>query len=90
MSLAGHVSKKMLERYSHIRTRRKRAAIEALHASRPEYLAEGAQIGETSRRGQNLANSGIRVGLIAGSVMGPITTAKMRVRPAIKARIAIT
>lgn len=29
-SLAGHVSKRMLERYSHIRTHAKRAAIEAL------------------------------------------------------------
>jgi integrase len=35
-ALAGHVSKKMLERYSHIRTAAKKAAIEALDAYKVE------------------------------------------------------
>ena len=30
MSIAGHVSKRMLERYSHIRTEAKRAALDAI------------------------------------------------------------
>jgi len=40
-ALAGHVSKQMLERYSHIRTRAKEQAIATLHASRPQ-LSPGA------------------------------------------------
>jgi len=35
MALAGHVSKSMLARYSHIRSQAKQAAIEALEAARP-------------------------------------------------------
>ena len=45
MALAGHVSRKMLERYSHVRTKAKEAAIAALDLSRSESLAEGAQKG---------------------------------------------
>jgi len=45
MALAGHVSRKMLERYSHVRTKAKEAAIAALDVSRSESLAEGAQKG---------------------------------------------
>jgi integrase len=40
-SLAGHVSKRMLERYSHIRTEAKRAAIAELAAASAEW--EGLQ-----------------------------------------------
>jgi integrase len=40
-SLAGHVSKRMLERYSHIRTEAKRAAIADLAATSAEW--EGLQ-----------------------------------------------
>jgi hypothetical protein len=47
-ALAGHVSRKMLERYSHIRTHAKRAAIASLeHVSdqrpEPDSEVEGAQ-----------------------------------------------
>lgn len=45
MALAGHVSRKMLERYSHVRTKAKQEAIRALDAARSESLAEGAQNG---------------------------------------------
>lgn len=45
MALAGHVSKKMLERYSHIRTKAKQDAIRALDVARSESLVEGAQKG---------------------------------------------
>ena len=38
-ALAGHVSKQMLERYSHIRTHAKEQAIAALHASRSQLSA---------------------------------------------------
>lgn len=48
MALAGHVSKAMLERYSHARTKAKQEAIQALHAARSESLAEGAQKGAQS------------------------------------------
>jgi integrase len=40
-SLAGHVSRRMLERYSHIRTRAKEEAIRALEQT--EIQGEGAQ-----------------------------------------------
>lgn len=36
MSIAGHVSKKMLEHYSHIRLAAKRRALEALETPLPE------------------------------------------------------
>jgi integrase len=36
MAIAGHVSRKMLERYSHIRMEAKRAALEALTGRKPE------------------------------------------------------
>jgi len=42
-ALAGHVSKQMLDRYSHIRTEAKQIAIAALHADRMKIAAEGAQ-----------------------------------------------
>lgn len=45
MALAGHVSHKMLERYSHVRTKAKEAAIAALDVARSESLSEGAQKG---------------------------------------------
>jgi integrase len=51
-SLAGHVSRRMLERYSHIRTRAKEEAIRTLDA--PDFEDEGAQ---------NWAQSGIDKGL---------------------------
>jgi integrase len=52
-ALAGHVSKKMLERYSHIRISAKRAAIAAL--DRPIYgTAEETPVGD---RAQNWAQS---------------------------------
>ncbi|HKD69471.1 MAG TPA: tyrosine-type recombinase/integrase, partial [Candidatus Binataceae bacterium] len=42
-ALAGHVSKKMLERYSHIRTQAKQAAIAALEAGIAGSWDDGAQ-----------------------------------------------
>ena len=54
-SLAGHVSKRMLERYIHIRTHAKRAAIEALEqvqvpipavSGKPSEAQAGAILGE--------------------------------------------
>jgi len=48
-ALAGHVSKQMLDRYSHIRTRAKEHAIAALHASRSPILAvTGTEVGTIS------------------------------------------
>ncbi len=52
-ALAGHVSKKMLERYSHIRSQAKRRAIESLDrdAFNPQPTAkEGQKIGETGHK----------------------------------------
>ena len=40
-AMAGHVSKQMLERYSHIRARKKRDAIRALEQDRLENSARG-------------------------------------------------
>jgi integrase len=45
MTLAGHVSKKMLDTYSHIRVKAKQDAIRALDIARSESLTEGAQKG---------------------------------------------
>ena len=52
-SLAGHVSKEMLQRYSHIRSELKRAAIEDLERDRlsggqtpPQNMKDGAQSGD--------------------------------------------
>jgi integrase len=42
-ALAGHVSKQMLERYSHIRRQAKQDAIAALHSARTEFREKGAQ-----------------------------------------------
>jgi len=41
MSIAGHVSRRMLEHYSHIRMEAKRAAVEAI--SQPVSAVTGAQ-----------------------------------------------
>ncbi|HXW57603.1 MAG TPA: hypothetical protein VEJ67_17765 [Candidatus Cybelea sp.] len=41
MSIAGHLSRKMLEHYSHIRMAAKRAALEAI--VKPVFDAGGAQ-----------------------------------------------
>ena len=44
-SLAGHVSKEMLQRYSHIRVRAKQEAIAALELERLNNLAGGTKVG---------------------------------------------
>ena len=52
-ALAGHVSKKMLERYSHIRSQAKRRAIESLDreaANMQPSVPEGQKIGETGHK----------------------------------------
>ena len=50
-ALAGHVSRKMLERYSHIRLEAKRAAIQAL-SDRPSARGNPASMSQiTSRNG---------------------------------------
>jgi integrase len=48
-ALAGHVSKLMLERYSHIRGEAKREAIAALHSARTGVVRQGAQKWAQSR-----------------------------------------
>ena len=48
-ALAGHVSKQMLERYSHIRGEAKRDAIAALHSGRIKSSQQGAQKWAQSR-----------------------------------------
>jgi integrase len=56
-ALAGHVSKQMLDRYSHIRTRAKEQAIAALHASRPQLPAEvGTKMGTISSEAKELGS----------------------------------
>jgi integrase len=52
-SLAGHVSRRMLERYSHIRTRAKEEAIRALEQH--DFVEEGAQ-NWAQQRGQERLN----------------------------------
>ena len=47
MAIAGHVSRRMLERYSHVRLEAKRRALEAIAAPEPE--GEGAQKGAHSQ-----------------------------------------
>ena len=44
-ALAGHVSKQMLERYSHIRTQAKQDAIAALHSMRAGLVQESKPTG---------------------------------------------
>lgn len=48
MSIVGHVSKEMLQNYSHIRLEAKRRAVEQLEASLPS-IAEAADSGESER-----------------------------------------
>lgn len=56
-ALAGHVSKQMLDRYSHIRTRAKEQAIAALHASRPQILVTmGTKEGTISSEAEEREN----------------------------------
>jgi len=56
-ALAGHVSKQMLERYSHIRTRAKEQAIAALHASRSQISAGvGPKVGTVRREADGREN----------------------------------
>ncbi len=50
MSIAGHVSKKMLEHYSHIRMAAKRAAVDAISTRQPEPACE-----ETRDQGDSAA-----------------------------------
>jgi integrase len=56
-ALAGHVSKQMLQRYSHIRSEAKRAAIEGLER---DHLASGVTAAEIDEVGaQNGAQSDV-------------------------------
>ena len=50
-ALAGHVSRQMLERYSHIRSQAKQAAIQALEqaAIEPNLQAIGHRIGHSAQ-----------------------------------------
>jgi hypothetical protein len=48
MAIAGHVSRKMLERYSHIRMEAKRTALESLSGRRPEgYGTKYGTVGDS-------------------------------------------
>jgi integrase len=51
-SLAGHVSKEMLQRYSHIRVRAKREAIAALEFDRLQNPAGGTEVGTGDERNE--------------------------------------
>ena len=57
-ALAGHVSKQMLERYSHIRGEAKRDAIAALHSARTKSAQQGARKWAQSRNNRK-AVSGV-------------------------------
>ena len=57
MALAGHMSRAMLERYSHIRMQAKRQAVEALSLKRkveadPQRFPHGEGTPDTSKRRQ--------------------------------------
>jgi len=54
-ALAGHVSKKMLERYSHIRIAAKQAAIASLDQAVSAVATEGPQKSEAQNRAQSAA-----------------------------------
>ena len=41
MALAGHLSRAMLERYSHVRMKAKREAVEAMRTARPKRVSDG-------------------------------------------------
>jgi integrase len=56
MALAGHVSKSMLARYSHIRQAAKLAAIEALEASRTAAKSADSEAGSPQNPPQSAAN----------------------------------
>jgi integrase len=58
-ALAGHVSRQMLERYSHIRSQAKRAAIQALEqgAVEPNFQAAGHRIGHSGANTDGMANA---------------------------------
>ena len=61
-SLAGHVSKRMLERYSHIRTRAKRSAIEALEQVQVPIPAVSGTKPSEAQAGAILGESGHKIG----------------------------
>ena len=61
-SLAGHVSKRMLERYSHIRTHAKRAAIKALEQVQIPVLAVSGTEPSEAQAGAILGESGHKIG----------------------------
>jgi hypothetical protein len=61
-SLAGHVSKRMLERYSHIRTHAKRAAIEALEQVQVPIPACSGTNPSEAQAGAILGESGHKIG----------------------------
>ena len=61
-SLAGHVSKRMLERYSHIRTHAKRAAIEALEQIQGPVAPMGEVKPSAVQPGGILGEGGHKIG----------------------------
>lgn len=57
MAIAGHVSRKMLERYSHIRMEAKRRAVDALaHPAEADFGADPYQKRNQIQNGQNNAS----------------------------------
>jgi hypothetical protein len=67
-ALAGHVSRQMLERHSHIRSQAKQAAIQALEhgAVEPNLQATGHKIGHAETN-----TSGAGIGKVAETNGGP-------------------
>jgi hypothetical protein len=59
MSIAGHVSRAMLSRYSHVRMEAKRRALDEIAAR--QRAADGRRKGDAERREQDGATSGIVV-----------------------------
>ena len=62
MAIAGHVSQRMLDRYSHIRLKAKRNALEALSTSQESINSGNCSNRVTGIRG-NSGNRGNREGL---------------------------
>jgi len=56
MAIAGHVSRQMLEHYSHIRIAAKRAALDAISTRLPEHADRKAAVfeGEGNQKGNQV------------------------------------
>src|SRR5690606_17221993 len=57
-SISGHLSRRMLEHYSHIRIDAKRQALDALDAARRNEAADGKGYGDSSKGNEDAADEG--------------------------------